>query len=200
MAVRQAGGETLALIRRLRRARYDLAVDLRGNDLCRLLAFLGGARRRLGPTHSLYETPGRPNLHGLLTDPVALPDGPRHAIARSLQVVEAGGEATPYHLPVTPARRSAVRGKLSEWGVGQRFAVLHARPSEESRQWSAERFATVANFLHREYDLDVLLTGTPRDRDYNADIRARAARPERVFNVAGLFARRTCPRCSPMRS
>ena len=189
---RQAGlGRTLALVHRLRRGRYDVAVELRGNDLCRLLAFLAGARRRLGPGRSLYEMSGRTNFDFLLTHPVAPPDDSQYAVDRSLQTLRACGlplPDAPYRLPVKPEREAPVRETLAGLGVRRGYAVIHARPSEESRQWHPERFAAVADHLTQVHGLDVLLTGAPRDRDYNADILARVARPERVFNAAGLFA------------
>ncbi len=182
--------ETLALVRRLRRERYDLAIDLRGNDLCRLIAFASGAGRRLGPAHSQYEVSGRPNYGFLLTHPVSLPDGPEHAPERCLETLHACGltlPEAPYKLPVTPERVASMRERLTEWGVGERFAVIHARPSEESRQWLPERFAAVADHLMQVHGLDVLLTGTPRDGDYNREILACSAAPEGLFDASGLF-------------
>ncbi len=184
-------GETLALLRRLRRARYDVAVELRGNDLCRLVAFLAGASRRIGPARSLYESAGRPNYGFLLTHPVALADNPDHAAERSLRLLSACGLPrldAPYRLPVTPERRDSVRGVLAALGVLRAYAVIHARPSEEAREWRPERFAAVADHLTQVHGLDVLLTGTGRDREYNAAIRAQVAHPERVSNAAGLRA------------
>ena len=125
---------------------------------------------------------GRQNFDFLLTHPVARRhrSGIRRGIAAlrpSMRVGLRTGDEAPYRLPVAPERQASVQETLAGAGVGRRYAILHARPSEESRQWQPERFATVADYLLREYDLDVLLTGTPRDSDYNADLQARAARP-----------------------
>ena len=188
---RAAGPGTLrALVRRLRQDGYDLAVDMRGDDTARRLAVLSGARRRLGPERSRYEPPGRPNLAGLMTDPVSLADAPAHDAARDLYVLRAAGLAapdTPFRLEPSPARLAAVRSVLDDLGVRRPYAVLHARPGDPSKAWLPERFAAAADHLVRAHGLDVLLSGSPADGEENARILAAVTEREHVFDAAGRF-------------
>ena len=184
-------GETQSLMRRLRARRYDLAVDTRGDDTSRLLAYFGGARRRAGPERAFYESPGKPNYAFLLTHPVPMADAPAQAADANLFLLRSLGltvpEAPPYRLSPSPARAAAVRESLAALGVVGPYAVLHARPSEGSKAWNSEGFAAVANHLARAHGLSVLLSGAPADGEENARILAGITETARVFDIAGRF-------------
>ncbi len=84
---KRAAGE-LGFIKRLRRERFDMTVDLTSGDRPSLIGFLSGARYRLG-----YD-PGKKGFKGkrlLYTHLAAQPDGSLHTVLRDLRLVEEFG-------------------------------------------------------------------------------------------------------------
>ena len=79
----------LALIRRLRRERYDLAIDFHGGPRSSLLTWLSGAPRRIG-----YEVAGRSWMY---TTRVPRPRAlrPRHSVVSQWDVLLPLGIAPP---------------------------------------------------------------------------------------------------------
>jgi ADP-heptose:LPS heptosyltransferase len=74
---------------------------------------------------------------------------------------------------------------------GTRRAVVHPGASDTRRRWPAERFAQVATFL-AEQGLEVLVTGTPSERDLVAEVCAAAGSGVRPvvgeLTIGGLAA------------
>lgn len=180
---------TLALVRRLRRARYDVAVEMRGDEIGRLLAWLAGVPCRIGPDRIFYEAPGTSAFAYLLTNTVAVPDAPRAAVEANLAVLAPLGiEAAPVApvLAVDDEARAAVAEKLRRLNVEGPFATIHARSNDAARDWTDEKFARVAAVLARDHGLPVVLSGTARDHDDNERI-IRLAGEASIHNAAGLF-------------
>ena len=190
---------TIALIHRLRRRNYDIAIEMRGDDIGRLLALCSGAPMRVGPDRVFYEQPGVVNLSFLQTHTVPLPDvlsTPAHTVETDLALIQTlglAGESPNFRFPVRPYRRVAVARKLQELGVQRPFAVLHMRSNDAGRDWSVDGFAAVANHLVQEHDLDVVLTGTRGDSDYNTQVLARSTQVQHIFNAAGIFKLQELP-------
>lgn len=184
---------TIALIHRLRRRKYDVAIEMRGDDIGRLLAFCSGAPLLIGPDRVFYEQTGAVNLSFLQTHTVPLPDlrsTPVHTVETDLAMLQTLGladAATEFRFPLKPQRKAAVERKLQSLGVQRPFAVLHMRSNDKGRDWSVEGFAAVANHLVQAHNLDVVLTGTHGDSDYNAQVLARSTPKPHIFNAAGLF-------------
>lgn len=179
----------LSLLWHLRRRSYDLAIETRGCDIGRWIAFSVGARFRSGPRISPYgETAS--NCSFILTHPVSLQAG-QSAHENNSQVVRSLGVAmpeAPFLLTVLPRRSATVRTKLDSLKVGRDFAVIHAVSADEMRTWRPERCAAVADYLSAAYDLDVLLSGAADDVAFNASILEHTASPTRAFNIAGEFS------------
>lgn len=182
---------TLALINRLRRQRYDLAIEMRGDDIGRLLAYLSRAPLRLGPDRVFYEEPGTPNLSCLLTHPASLTklegEPRRHTVESDIALLAPLGvvaPAEPCRIPIQPHHRAAIQRKLLELGVAQPFAAIHAHSNDTVRDWSVPGFAQVADYLSTNHGMTVLLTGSRADSDYNQKI-VEAAAGNSLINVAG---------------
>ena len=164
---------TLSLIRRLRRVRYDLAIELRGDDIGRILAYCSGAPLRLGPDRVFYEANAEANCSFLLSHPQSIADEPRHAVLNNLTTLVPLGVEEPnpkLWLPVAEAEQTAVARKLEDMGVGNRFAIVHAHSNDAARDWTVAEFAEVIDALKGEYGFTVLLSGSGRDREYNGKI------------------------------
>jgi ADP-heptose:LPS heptosyltransferase len=182
---------TLTLIRRLRHRGYDIAIDMRGDDIARLLAFFSAVPRRLGPDRIFYESISAPNFSFLMTHTVPLPEEPRHAVENNLsllRVLDVSVEAPSYRFNVAPAQQEAVTGKLGRSGVPQTFATIHACSNDAARNWQPEKFAAVADYLVQHHDLGVVVTGAPSDTAYNTQIIELMRHAQRAYNAAGVFA------------
>jgi lipopolysaccharide heptosyltransferase II len=158
LVVRRTGMVTLllsvpSLLLALRRARFDLALDLEFySRLSNLVSWASGARRRLG---FFVRARWRGSL---LTDPVyfnpTLPYG--RAVLALLKPLGLD-EATPGRLvapEVTSAEQAAARARLHELGVPASGAVVvvnvNASDLCEERRWPGERYARLVDRFQGE--------------------------------------------------
>ncbi len=170
----------LSLARRLRRGRFDLAIDLHGGPRAATLALLSGARRRIG-----YDIPGRGWLY---TDPVPRPRElrARHSVENQWDLLGPLGIEPPdrerdaTEMAVSPEAAATAVAKLEAAGVEDRgrLAVIHVSAGNPFRRWPAEAFAALAaGLVTRDARLSVLLLSGPSEREAARKIgdRARAA-------------------------
>jgi predicted lipopolysaccharide heptosyltransferase III len=168
----------LALIRRLRRDRYDLAIDFHGGPRSSLLTWASGARRRIG-----YEVAGRSWMY---TTRVARPRAlrPRHSVEGQWDVLTPLGIAPPdrdrdpTEMPEDPAATVAVATRLGAAGIAPRHAliVVHVSAGNLFRRWPAASFAElIAGIAARDANRRVLVISGPSDAGAAASI-AEAAR------------------------
>jgi lipopolysaccharide heptosyltransferase II len=76
--------------------------------------------------------------------------------------------------PPEPSRERANRFlRDAGWEEDVRFIGINPGGTRRDKRWPVERFAQVADRLHREMDLPVLLFGGPGDRTLTAEIAAR---------------------------
>jgi lipopolysaccharide heptosyltransferase I len=173
-----SGGQSLtAAIGRIRRTRYDVAIDLQGLIKSAAIARLSGARRVIGfngryarePLASLFYSdaydPGGAGIYaasetrhvvtinlGLLT-PLGIPPGaPEFAIAA----------------PPSTAVEDAIRT------VGVPFALLNTGAAWPNKRWPAARFADLARALHVQHGLRSIALWGPGERALAADVETRA--------------------------
>lgn len=181
---------TNAMVRRLRHRQYDVALDLRGDDVVRMLARASGARRRIGPDRVLYEKPGTPNLSRLMTHVVPLPETPRHAVLNAMALLQPLGCGAPppeFRLPVTEAARWQVRRKLDALGVGARYVVAHTQAHDLVRNWPRRHWLQFCDRLLAEQDDHLVLLGSATDSEAITLLKHDIRRRERVVNASGLF-------------
>lgn len=131
--------------RRLRAARYDVAVDFQGLMKSAILARASGAARVLGfSIWHLREKGARP-FYSESLDPSG--EGTTHVIHKNLRLVEALGVASPAiefplsHVP-SPARDEIVAGT-----GGAPFALLNPGAAWPNKRWYSDRFGELAAFL-----------------------------------------------------
>jgi heptosyltransferase-3 len=195
LAARDLGGQgrqslvgKLMTIAKLRMRRYDLAIEFRGDDVARQLAYLSGSQYRLGPRQSRYE-PYPDNLSFLMTHPAQMTDGDIPSYLYNLQLLRKAGltaDEKTYRYHVPNESRDRVRDQLAEIGISDGFAVIHTCASKPYRNWLPERFAKVADYLAGQ-GYRILLSGGPKDSAYNQTIIEVATRPDQIVDVAGRF-------------
>jgi len=163
----------LDLLKQIRRAKYDLVIDLHGQARSAFFALVSGARVRIG-----FDRPVKDIIrHGwrgarewswiAYTHRIPIPTLDVHAIDRYLWIVpllglDDGPPDLTIHLSPEAARN--VQRLLEERGVPafKPLVVLAPGTIWETKQWTIEGFAGVARqFLHDGFA--VVLTGTERD-------------------------------------
>ena len=176
----------LALIRRLRRDRYDLAIDFHGGPRSSLLTWASGAPKRIG-----YDVPGRGWMY---TTRVPRPRvlRPRHSVVSQWDVLLPLGiappavETDPTEMPESPAAAAAVDRRLAEAGVREtdRLIVVHVSAGNPFRRWPAHAFVElVCALVAADPRRRIILTSGPSDRgaasSITADARTRLAADQR---------------------
>jgi heptosyltransferase-2 len=139
--------------------RYDVVVSLRSNPrFSAVIALLSGARTRVG-----FEDPGL--RAKLLTHHLgAQPDMVNTRVLNCMPVGALGVDTNPAY-PTIDWISAAVRDQttrlLEESGVGQSaFAVLQLSSNWGCNEWSAKKWAAIADYLAVRHGLKVLTVGT----------------------------------------
>jgi lipopolysaccharide heptosyltransferase I len=162
------------LRRRLRAARFDVALEAQGLIKAAIAAWLSGARRRIG----FGGRWGRELSPWLNTELVDASD--RHAIQRYLALLEPLGIYSPavrFQVPECGTDARIAAAVLEELGLGDRFAIVNVGAGWPSKLWPAARWAAVAAHLGRAWTLPSLVVWG------NAEERQRAE--EVVLGSAG---------------
>jgi ADP-heptose:LPS heptosyltransferase len=127
----------------LRRQRYDFTIDMQGLTKSALVAWMAGAKRRIG--FSGWE--GRELSTWLNNELVAAQT--THVIDRNLELLRPLGITAPivrFDLPETGADRAAAERVVAESPPGSGFAVINPGAGWPSKWWPRDRFAAVARY------------------------------------------------------
>ncbi|MCY3771107.1 MAG: lipopolysaccharide heptosyltransferase II [Gemmatimonadetes bacterium] len=170
------------LVARLRRRRYDLAIDLHGNIRSRLVGLAGMARRVIRYDKRRF---ARMAIVRRRRRSRSVP----HTVDRYLEVLGSvlappeQGDGSPegarytgeHRIPELIVRRSAVdevANRLAEAGIGPDAPVLGVAPgaSHGPKRWPPERFARVADHMARSRDMTILLLGSEGDRPVAGEV------------------------------
>ena len=170
----------LRLARRLRRAKYDLVIDLHGGPRSAWLALLSGAQQRIG-----YEIAGRTWMY---TRAVARPRElrARHSVVNQWDLLEAidgwpagGPDRTRDAVDMAPDAgadaRVAQRLQASGVTAQHELVVVHVSAGNPFRRWPEPAFtALVAGLAAASTARRIVLSSGPSDRDAAARIAAAA--------------------------
>lgn len=171
----------LALGRRLRARRFDLAIDFHGGPRASLLTWLSGARERIG-----YEVAGRSWMY---TRRVARSRTllPRHSVVNqwdllaALDIAAPDPSDTPAEMPADQSAAAAVDERLARAGAaaGDRLVVVHVSAGNPFRRWPFEHFVElIAALATEDRSRRVIVTSGPSEEA--AAARVIAAARERV--------------------
>jgi ADP-heptose:LPS heptosyltransferase len=176
---------SLALLARLladvRRARYDLAIDLHSLSESNWLAWLSGARERV------FAQRGGRSLDFLATMRAPWEERDEHQVDRYLDVLVplgiAGAPRIP-RLPTRPADDEAVQRMLVERGVGADAVLVGLFPgaSQPRRRWPLERFAELASRLEKNDGARIVVFLGPEEAAVAGQVRATFSPSALVFD------------------
>lgn len=172
--------EVMGQARALKNERFDLAIIFPNSFASALTARFAGIPRRFG-----FSKEGR---RLVLTDPVPIPEwkSTRHEAYFYLELVRAvengvlGTDSsaryeTTTDLPVSDERQADTRDFLTRKGVDLSRPIVALGPGSTNsmaKRWPYERFATVADLLHKEKAANIILLGGPDDVEVAAKISA----------------------------
>ena len=165
--------DDLALIGRLRAARYDTAIDFHGGPRSSLVTWLSGASVRIG-----YDSPGRGWMYTIRV-PRPRHFRPRHAVENQWDLLNALGIPTPdaSHAPVEmradPRAANAVAARLARAGVraGDPVIVVHVSAGNPFRRWPLDAFTKlVATLVLGGPSRRVVVTSGPSEREASTDV------------------------------
>lgn len=172
--------EVMGQARALKNERFDLAIIFPNSFASALTARFAGIPRRFG-----FSKEGR---RLVLTDPVPIPEwkSTRHEAYYYLELVRAvengvlGTDSsaryeTTTDLPVSDERQADTRDFLTRKGVDLSRPIVALGPGSTNsmaKRWPFERFATVADLLHKEKAANIILLGGPDDVEVAAKISA----------------------------
>jgi heptosyltransferase II len=176
------------LVRRMRRERCDLAILLPNSFQTAVLAWLGGARQRVG-----YARAGRSLL---LTRKLRPDQGPRRQdltpmvdyYLRLAQSVGCLAQSRRLELHTTPADEQVASAAFARLGLRRdgRIVVLNGGAAYGSaKTWPAKHMAQLAQRIVDHLDHDVLVYCGPNEHDTATDIVSQAGR-DRVFSMSDL--------------
>ncbi|HIJ91746.1 MAG: glycosyltransferase family 9 protein [Desulfobulbaceae bacterium] len=168
----------------LRRHQFDLVIDLRTGTRGAFIAFLSGARQRIGYYFPLWWR----NL--LFTDLYDLPYSPGGHVSRHLlDILTAYGLKTEHPIPefvVPDSKQTAAAEILREAGVdpnGPLPVALQPFSLWQYKEWGEQKYVQLIRHIRDCWQLPVIVTGAPGEQS-----RAQAivdAVGGGVFNLAG---------------
>jgi predicted lipopolysaccharide heptosyltransferase III len=172
--------DDLAMARRLRRGRFDMAIDLHGGPRAAWFAWASRAPMRIG-----YSIVGRTWMYTHVVGRAAELRA-RHSVENQADLLGPLGidGCDPVREPMEMAddvsARERLERRLADAGIGRRdpLVVVHIGAGNRFRQWPAQSFAaTSAALVLRNTDLRVILVAGPSDQAAIAAI-AQEARAE----------------------
>jgi heptosyltransferase-1 len=152
-----AGGLSIAAaVARLRRARYDVAIDLQGLLKSALFARLSGARRVIGFAAPQVRERVAAWFYTETYDPgrggVRAGGDMMHVVRLNLGFLgQLGIEAGEPEFPIQVPESSVVREVVAR--AGGRYALLNPGAAWPNKRWPADRFAAVARHLRDRHGL-----------------------------------------------
>ncbi len=144
---------------RLRREKFDLAIDLQGLLRSGWIAWQTRAPVRVGFSYA------REGASGLYTHHVHTDTPERHAVERYLDVCEALGAGrgpVVFDFDLKDEARQSVRAMTAELGE---YAVLFPGTNWETKRWPAERFEALIHPLRERFGLATIVGGGNQERD-----------------------------------
>ncbi|MHC4617539.1 MAG: glycosyltransferase family 9 protein [Planctomycetota bacterium] len=175
------------VVRRLRRDRYDLAIDFRGDLRNILILYLSKAKRRVG-----YDFTGGGYL---LTDIVPCTDNIKHRVDVDLNVASYLGchiENSRPRLVVTCKSRTYASHYFCRNNLNNNALVIGVHPgaTADVKKWSVKKFALLIDTLYARFSPNILLFGARADEELLDSILKRVSRgkPWKIIDSLANFA------------
>lgn len=164
--------ELLNLIRRMRREKFDVAIDFHGGPRASLLTLLSGAKLRVGYNYS----PRKIFYH--LKVERGVKEGHIHSVLNQFNLLKALGiesnELPQLFMPdLESIEKEKLEQLLKERGLEEKkFLVMHATAGNKYREWGIENWKKLIEIIsNKRKDLKVALIGSKKDLIYEEHFR-----------------------------
>jgi lipopolysaccharide heptosyltransferase I len=178
----RAFGALLSLIRRLRRSKFDLVIDLQGLFRTAALAWLSGCKKRFGMTtarefaHIFY-------THKLMQDQSCI-----HLVDYYLKIAQAVGASdlsVEFILNTDRADVDSANRLLTEQQINpDNYVVIVPGSAHSDKCWPIERFAALADKISSKFGFSIVATGTKAEKNIIENLQRKTS--VRLTNLAGL--------------
>jgi heptosyltransferase-1 len=180
--------EFLQSIKSIRREKYDVVIDFHGGPRASLLALFSRARIKIG-----YQIKYKSFIYDIRI-PRKPSEGYIHSAENHINLVRALGiqVTTLPSLRLPEAKKEEIdkiKEIISEKDLEQtKIVTIHIGAGNEFRQWGKERFAELIRLLSQISNIQIILVGTPEDRETEDYILKHASSP--VISLLGKLTLR----------
>ena len=177
--------EAFCFIKELRDTRYDLIFDFQALLKSGVLIWLAKGKRKIGFNKGMEHME---HSYIFLNERIPPVDMDNHALLRSMMLLDAIGipaDEIEYNLPLFEQNYSKANDLLTQHDVKEYKLLIAINPVAkwETKLWSNEKFAKLADMLVEQYDAKIVFTGGDKDRSLIADV--VSGMQGRSFNLAG---------------
>ena len=152
--------EIRSFMKTLRQRRYDLVIDFHGLFKSSIIVFLSRGKRKLG-YNSLQE------LSGLFLNEKITEDLNKHAVERYLDFPRYLGakiNSAGFILPSDREAETRVKILLEKYNLGnKKFIAINPIAYWETKLWSNEKFARLADLINDKLQMKVVFTGSEKE-------------------------------------
>lgn len=150
----------LELKQTLRNKQFDLTIDFNGLFKSGILAYLSGAKYRIGS----YNTVGMRELSYLFSHEIPIFDNEHHVVDRHLAIIRhLGGTRNGTHFPIQVPEKDTliVQQILTANNITHHepLVVIHPGAGWVTRRWFKDRFAKLADELIEKYRVKIVFIG-----------------------------------------
>ena len=172
----------IRLIARLRRAKFDLVIDLQGLLRTALFAWLSGCKKRFGMEES-REFAAVFYTHKIPQDTDSI-----HVIDHYQKIVSAAGASTKswdFNLAPTGQATDIIASLSADHNIRpDRYAVFVPGSTHASKCWPVENFAALAEKITSQFDLSIIAVGISAEKPLVQRLMSRSNVP--IADFTGL--------------
>lgn len=155
-----------AFLRELRDTRYDMILDFQAALKGALLIALARGDQKIGFGPGMQH---QEHSHLVLNRKIPMVSMEMHALDRGLQMLKTLGvlrDRIEYRLPITARARDKAARLIESVSpaAGQKPIAINPVAQWDTKLWSVERFARLADRLIASYQVPVFFTGGPGDK------------------------------------
>lgn len=152
--------------KKLRSLKFDLAIELQGLFRSGLLTFLSGAKTRLGFSRANSQEMG----YLFLNQRVTPREEDRHVVEKNLSLLRSLGievKEKEFIIPISDENKEYIAHFLKGEGItpDDPLVALNPGASWQSKLWSEERWAELADQLIKELEAKIIFLWGPGERD-----------------------------------
>ncbi|MBU2512950.1 glycosyltransferase family 9 protein [bacterium] len=167
-------GESLKLLRQLRKERYSTVIDFLGLPNTALISWLIGAKKRIG-----FKLRGRSLFY---THPIQIPTHLSYSATHKLYLLSGLNITTDdakLDFYITDKERNAGQQVLKKIGATQNFPVISISPVSRRtyKIWPAEYFAAICDYLAECYNAQILFLWGPGEYHFIKKVKDLMKRP-----------------------